>query len=203
MSRWALVPAKAFARGKSRLAPALSDEARAAFARGLFDHVLATLTASGAVDGILVATDSDVVAEAAHAHGASVRRDDGAAGPLSAVVDAGLAELTARGATHALVLMADLPHLTADDVRALLAALEGADVVVVRADDGLHTNALALAPPGCLPTRFGRDDSFTAHVADARAAGLRVAVVANERVAFDVDGPDDHARLQAARVASR
>jgi 2-phospho-L-lactate guanylyltransferase len=200
MSRWALVPAKAFARGKSRLAPALSDAARADFARGLFDHVLATLTASGAVDGVLVATDSDAVAEAARSHGADVLRDVAGGGALAAVVDAGLAALSARGATQALVLMADLPQLAADDVRMLVAAFDRADVVVVRADDGLHTNALGLAPPGCLPTRFGRGDSFAAHVGDARSAGLRVAIIDNERVAFDVDGPDDHARLQAARA---
>ena len=199
MSRWALVPAKSFARGKSRLAPALSDAARAALARELFDHVLATLRAAGLVDGVLVATDGDDVAAAARALGAAVLRDDAPGAPLSAVVDAGLAALRARGATQALVLMADLPRLRADDVRALFAALDGADVVAVRADDGTHTNALVLAPPDVLPTRFGRDDSFAAHLAAAQAAGLRVAVVANDRVAFDVDAPDDHAKLRAIR----
>lgn len=202
MSVWALVPAKAFARGKSRLAPALSDAARADFARRLFDHVLATLTESGVIDGVLVATDSDDVAAAAHAHGADVLRDLAAGAVLSTVVDGGLAALAARGVTRAIVLMADLPQLVADDVRALAAAFDRADVVLVRADDGLHTNALGLTPPDWLPTRFGRSDSFAAHVADARAAGLRVAILDNERVAFDVDGPDDHARLQAARARS-
>lgn len=202
---WALVPAKAFARGKSRLAAALSDADRADFARALFDHVLSTLTAAGVLDGVLVATDADEVAAAAERHGATVLRDAPAGGDLpaplglAAVVDAGLAALAARGATHALVLMADLPQLAAADVRTLVAAFDGADVVVVRADDGLHTNALGLTPPDRLPTRFGRGDSFAAHVADAREAGLRVAIVDNERVAFDVDGPSDHARLQAAR----
>jgi 2-phospho-L-lactate guanylyltransferase len=200
MSGWALVPAKAFARGKSRLAPAMSDAARAEFARRLFDHVLATLTAAGVLDGVLVATDSDDVAAAAETHGALVLRDAAANAALSTVIDAGLAALAARGVTRALVLMADLPQLSVADVRALVAAFDGADVVLVRADDGRHTNALGLAPPDRLPTRFGRDDSFAAHLADARAAGLRVAIVDNERVAFDVDGPDDHARLQAARA---
>ena len=96
--------------------------------------------------------------------------------------------------------MADLPRLAADDVRALVAAAAAHDVVLVRADDGRHTNALALTPPGCLATAFGRADSFDAHVAAARAAGLRVAVVDNARVAFDVDGPEDHARLMRRRA---
>ena len=200
---WALVPAKAFERGKSRLSPALDDAARAAFARALFDHVLATLTASGVVDGILVATDSPAVAAAARAHGAIVRHDAAGATTLAAVVDDGLAELHARGAHTALVLMADLPRLAVDDVRALVAAAAAHDVVIVRADDERHTNALALSPPACLRTSFGRGDSFDAHVASARAAGLRVAIIDSPRVAFDVDGPDDHARLSSTTGISR
>jgi len=197
MSVWALVPAKAFERGKSRLAPALDDAARAAFARSLFDHVLGTLSASGVVDGILVATDSPSVAAAARAHGAAVRNDAPGVTTLASVVDDGLADLAARGARTALVLMADLPRLGVDDVRVLVAAAATHDVVLVRADDERHTNALAL-PPGAMATAFGRADSFDAHLAAARAAGLRVAVVDNARVAFDVDGPDDHARMLAS-----
>jgi 2-phospho-L-lactate guanylyltransferase len=192
---WALVPAKAFDRGKSRLRPALSDEARAAFARALFDHVLGALAGSAAVAGVLVATDSPAVAAAARAHGAAVRFDAPGPSGLAAIVDAGLGELAERGATTALVLMADLPELTPDDVRGLVAAAAAAPVAIVRASDGTHTNALALTPPDCLRTAFGRADSFAAHVERARAAGLGVTVVDNARIAFDVDGPDDHARL--------
>jgi 2-phospho-L-lactate/phosphoenolpyruvate guanylyltransferase len=197
-STWALVPAKGFDRGKSRLAPALSDGARAAFARQLFDHVVATLTAAGVLDGVLVATDAPEVAAAARAHGAEVRMDAGATTtprPLANVIDAGLHDLAARGAEAALVLMADLPRLGVDDVRALVAALDAHDVVAVLADDGCHTNALGLAPPTRLPTAFGRADSFAAHVAAARASGARLALVDNPHIAFDVDGPADHERL--------
>jgi 2-phospho-L-lactate guanylyltransferase len=191
---WALVPAKGFARGKSRLAPALSDGARAAFARGVFEHVVRAALASDALDGVLVATDAEDVAAAARALGAEVQRDPPAARSLADVVDAGLAALAGRGVAAALVLMADLPQLAAEDVRQLVALLDGNDVVVVRAIDGHHTNALALAPPDALATRFGRGDSYAAHCAAARDAGLRLVAVDNPRVAFDVDGPEDHAR---------
>jgi 2-phospho-L-lactate/phosphoenolpyruvate guanylyltransferase len=202
MSVWALVPAKDFGRGKSRLRPALSDDARAAFARSLFDHVLGALTASQVVDRVLVATDSPVVAAAARSYHAAVRLDPPGPATLAAVVDGGLAELAARGARGALVLMADLPHLASDDVRSLVALLDDHEVAIVRADDGQHTNALALAPPTCLATAFGRPDSFAAHVAAARAAGLRVAIADSARVAFDVDSPDELARLVAAPTPS-
>ena len=202
MSVWALVPVKDFGRGKSRLRPALSDGERAAFARSLFDHVLGAIIASRVVDRVLVATDSRVVAAAARTYGAAVRPDPPGTTTLATVVDGGLAELAARGARGALVLMADLPKLDPDDVRALVALLDDHEVAIVRAADGQHTNALALAPPTCLATAFGRPDSFAAHVAGARAAGLRLAIAESARVAFDVDAPDELARLVAKPTRS-
>jgi 2-phospho-L-lactate/phosphoenolpyruvate guanylyltransferase len=192
---WALVPAKDFERAKSRLRGALGDEASAEFARGLFRHVLATLSESQAVEGVLVATDSDAVAEEARRAGASVHRDAVGAATLAEVVDAGLDDLAARGARAALVLMADLPELRPHDLVAFVALGREHEMVIARAADGRHTNALLLAPPGAFPTAFGHTDSFRDHIASARARGLRVAVVENARISFDVDGPDDHARL--------
>jgi 2-phospho-L-lactate guanylyltransferase len=110
------------------------------------------------------------------------------------VVDASLADIARRGAEVGLVLMADLPRITAEDVVALLAAREGRDVVVVPDHKGRHTNALVLAPPTAMPTRFGRQDSFAAHCDEARVRGLRLGVLRQDRIAFDVDLPDDHRR---------
>lgn len=190
---WAVVPAKSLVRGKSRLSPALDDAARARFARSLLEHVLDVLRACS-LQGILVATDGDDVADLATSRGAAVLPDAGG-GPLAAVVDRALAEVAARNAEAALVLMADLPRIEPGDVATILAALKGHDVVLVRDHLGNHTNALALAPPTAMATRFGRADSFEAHLATARETGLRAAVVHNDRIAFDVDVPADHRRV--------
>jgi 2-phospho-L-lactate/phosphoenolpyruvate guanylyltransferase len=195
MSRqaWAVVPAKSLARGKSRLSPVLDGDARARFARELLEHVLDVL-ASCDLAGVIVATDGDDVAALAQSRGASVLWDEGR-GSLADVVDRGLAEVASRGARAAVVLMADLPRIEPKDVDALLSALEQHDVALVRDHLGHHTNALALSPPTAMSTRFGRPDSFEAHCEAARSAGLRVAVVESERVAFDVDVPADHRRI--------
>jgi 2-phospho-L-lactate guanylyltransferase len=197
---WAVVPAKSFANGKSRLRPVLGDSERARFAGELLEHTLSVLgsvlSASG-LDGVLVATDGDDVAALAHASGAEVLRDEGKGGGLAAVVDGALAETGARGAMGAIVLMADLPRLEARDVAEVLAALAASTAVLVRDHLGGHTNALAVSPVGAMKTCFGRADSFEAHCAAAKAAGLNVVVIDNERVAFDVDAPADHARLSA------
>jgi 2-phospho-L-lactate guanylyltransferase len=193
---WAVVPAKSLSRGKSRLRPVLDDGARASFARRLLEHVLAVLSKCE-LDGVLVATDGDDVADLALARGACVRRDsrEGREGPLSAVVDAALADVAARGARAAVVLMADLPRIEAGDVRSLVRALDECDIALVCDHLGRHTNALAVAPPTAIATCFGRERSFALHREAARAAGLRVTVVENERIAFDVDGPGELARV--------
>jgi 2-phospho-L-lactate/phosphoenolpyruvate guanylyltransferase len=194
---WAVVPAKSLARGKSRLRPVLGDADRARFAQRLLEHVLDVLAASE-LDGVLVAAGGDDVAAIATARGAHVLRDRGE-GSLAEVVDRALAEVASRGANAAIVLMADLPRIEPRDVRALLAALDNHDIALARDHVGHHTNALALAPPTAMATCFGRDDSFAAHCAAARAASLRHVVVESERVAFDVDLPADHEELTSSR----
>jgi 2-phospho-L-lactate guanylyltransferase len=194
---WAIVPAKSLLRGKSRLRPVLADHERTAFARRLLEHVLGVLGACE-LDGVLVATDGDDVAELTERRGAQVLRDSGE-GSLATVVDRALAAVTARAARSAVVLMADLPRVEPRDVRELLLALRDHDVVLVRDHLGNHTNALAMTPPQAMATSFGHADSFAAHCAAAGAAKLRIAIVENERIAFDVDAPDDHARLTTPR----
>src|SRR5262249_20191086 len=154
-------------------------------ARRLFEHVLGA--ASPVVDGVLVATDSDEVAAAAR--GAAVRRDAGA-GTLAEVVDAALADVAARGATRAIVLMADLPRITSDDGRGVLEALGRAPVVVVPDRHRRHTNALGLEPPTRIATAFGTGDSFARH----RAAPGAI-VLENERLGLDIDVEEDLARF--------
>jgi 2-phospho-L-lactate/phosphoenolpyruvate guanylyltransferase len=190
---WAVVPAKSLADGKSRLRSVLGDGERAGFARRLLEHVLDVLQGCE-LDGVLVATGGDDVASVATSRGAQVLRDRDA-GTLADVVDRALREVQSRGAQTAVVLMADLPRIEVVDVRELLAAVGEHDVALVCDHLGRHTNALALAPPTAMATCFGREDSFAAHRAAAGAAGLRIALVRNERIAFDVDLPVDLRRL--------
>jgi 2-phospho-L-lactate guanylyltransferase len=191
---WALVPAKSFARAKSRLASALGEDGRAALARRMLVHVLSTLAASPAIAGILVVTDGDDVAELAREREVVVVRD--AAGPpLGAIVDAALGELAARGAPAVLVVMSDLPRLTTLEVGDLVAAMTDADVVAAPDRRDLGTNALGVRPPDLLRTSFGTRDSFARHLRAAERLGLRVAVRRSAGLAFDVDEPADLAEL--------
>jgi 2-phospho-L-lactate guanylyltransferase len=104
-----------------------------------------------------------------------------------------------------LVVPADLPLLTAEDVQALLDCLNGDPLVALapdRQDQG--TNALLIAPPGGIPFRFG-PASFVQHCRLALEAGARLEIVRRATLALDLDVPEDLALLeeiQATRADS-
>jgi 2-phospho-L-lactate guanylyltransferase len=201
---WALVPAKRFGRAKTRLATALLPAARRDLARELCRRALSACSGSGALAGTLVATDGDDVCALAARQRVAVLRDRELGRPaLAHVVDAALAELRARGATHALVIMADLPHIEARDVRELLALLRQGDVVI--APDALRRGTSALGLRIDLPFRsaFGHADSLQRHLREAERIGARARMLYNPRLAFDVDGPEDLARLAQSWASLR
>jgi 2-phospho-L-lactate guanylyltransferase len=198
---WAVVPVKAFERGKSRLAAVLDAEAREALARSLFERVAGALAGCEGLAGVLVATDSDEVAEVARGKGFEPLLDatprahgDGA---LGTVIDRALLHVETRGATSALVVMSDLPLVETRDLEALIQLLadrqpgDGQGVIVVPDAEHEGTNALALARPTLLRTCFGRYGSFALHCEEARRVGVRALVLENQHFGLDIDAPAD------------
>jgi 2-phospho-L-lactate guanylyltransferase len=204
---WALVPARSFARGKSRLEHL--GAARAAIARALCEHVVDVLVASPGIRGVLVATDGEDAAITACARGAHLLFDPpgspSTSTPLAEIADRGLDQLARHGAERGLIVMGDLPCLDEDDVAAMLAALGSADVVLAPDRDQLGTNALALhlglrrrGSATRFGTCFGHVDSYRRHLGAAR--GLAVATCQRPGLAFDLDQPADvDALCRAAR----
>ncbi len=200
---FAVIPQKRFRRAKARLAPALAADARHELASSLFARVLAACNGCPALAGSLVATDGADVAHAALRSAALLERDRSAhAGRLAATVDAALDSLRARGATHALIVMADLPRLQARDVAELLAALREAPVVIAPDAQRRGTSALGLRLDLGFRSAFGHADSFQRHLREARRSAAGARVLYNPRIAFDLDTPGDLAQLGARAVAA-
>jgi 2-phospho-L-lactate guanylyltransferase len=191
ISVWAVVPAKSFARAKSRMESALEPSARRELARALLDGVLRACSGCSALAGTLVTTDGDEVAELAARHRAEVVRDAARPARLAHIVDAALAQARSRGATHALVLMGDLPLVRARDLAELVHALRQHAVVVVPDAQRRGTGALGLQLDRAAETCFGNPDSFTRHVAMARVRGVVPCVLVQPRIARDLDAPGD------------
>lgn len=176
-----LVPVKAFADAKARLAPALSAPARAALARAMAERVLS----AAAPLPVTVACDDRGVADWAEARGAAVEWTPGLG--LNGAVQQGFRSLAASGFDLVVVAHADLPHAVG-----LARVAEHADVVTLvpdRRDDG--TNVLAVpAHAGDFTFAYGAG-SFGRHVAEAERIGLAVLVERWPELQWDVDTPDD------------
>lgn len=193
-SAWAVVPAKAFVNAKSRLSTVLDHDARAKLAAALLSRLLHELS-HGGLAGIVVATASQEVADLASQFRVDVVEDGERLG-VSQVVAGALQALTQRGATSAIVVMADLPLFDRADCRKMLAALEPGTVVVApdRRDAGANAVAVSLPAPFELP--FGREDSFAAHCRSAEASGLTVVKHESRGASLDLDTPEDLALWQ-------
>lgn len=190
-----ILPAKTFAQAKTRLRSHLSDVARCALARELFVRALRVSLSCPSVAATYVVTNGDDVAELATQTGphgrASVLRDPHPDLSLAALMDWALREATLRGASRALIVMADLPAIEPCDIEAVCATLDRHDCVLVPDRRGQSTNALGLRLPFAGRTAFGHSESLAEHRAQARSLGLRAWVLANGRIAHDVDLPED------------
>ena len=175
------------AEAKSRLKPALANDARESLALLLFDNTLAFLIARH--DGpVGVVTRSPLIAERAATQGATVIAEpDG--GDLNAAAGLAAAWAIETGADALLVLHADIPTLDVDEWNALLAAGWRAPVIIAQSHDG-GTNALLVSPPNAIPFCFGPQSAKT-HEAAAAGAGLSVERLLLPHLSRDVDRPAD------------
>jgi 2-phospho-L-lactate guanylyltransferase len=191
---WAIVPAKPFQEAKSRLAPSLSVEERAAVARGLLQRTLRTLLEVPGLDRVAVVSRDREALIVALELGAEALVEEGEG--LNPALSHAAGRAISAGATRILVIHTDLPMLQPEDVTAILEAGETAEIVIAHDRHQAGTNALMM-PPGAIPYAFGQN-SYHAHLDLARAAGYEPAIVARAGLAFDVDYPGDLDELTVA-----
>lgn len=178
-----VIPVRAFAAGKARLAGVLDDATRADLGRALADRVAA---AAGRLPVVVVSSAPEVHDWAADL--GLVRIDDPGTG-LDAAVAAGRDHLAGEGCTRVVIAHADLPRARPGALERFAVDAPGrVTLVPCHRDDG--TPVLAL--PTTVPFAFAYGpDSFRAHVRAARAAGLAVRVVRDPDLGYDVDVPAD------------
>jgi 2-phospho-L-lactate guanylyltransferase len=177
---------RSFEHGKSRLATVLGSSERARYTRALFDNVVAAARNSRTIDHVLIASDAPIV------DGGHDLVPDVPGSTLAQIVDAAVRQATESGADRAVVLMSDLPLITAADIDELVEQCAGDPLVVVPDHRELGTNALVLSLPTHYATCFGNDDSFERHRALEGCAVHR-----NPRIARDVDTPEDYREASA------
>lgn len=199
---WAVVPVKPFALTKRRLMPLLASHERDALARAMLADVLAALASTQSLAGILVITGDADAAAMARVAGASVLADAENAGTTAAVTKAA-AHLAGAGRDGMLVIPADVPLMTPEDVELIIAAHRAApSVTLVPASVDGGTNALACSPPDVMPVCFG-DHSLRRHREAARSRGIEPQLLQLEHLGHDIDRPDDLAAFLSRASATQ
>ena len=184
MSVVAVVPVRTPGEGKSRLAGVLSPTRRSALVQSMLARVLAALRAARRIERIVVVTPDDHLVlppgvEVIHDHGTG----------LNTAVSLAQRVLAERH-TAMLVVAADAPQVTADEIDRLVDRAAYSDVVVVPDRHGAGTNALWLKLPSNLSPQYG-EGSAVAHLEAASRIGLSAMRIEVPGLSHDVDVPDD------------
>jgi 2-phospho-L-lactate guanylyltransferase len=190
MTLWAIVPVKPLRQGKSRLAEVLTQDERTDLNRRLLAHTLDTLTAIPEIEHVLVVSRDQAALALAREYGARTVQENG-----SPQLNVALARATIVAKNYAtrgvLIVPADLPLITPEDVHAMLELAKDPPVVVVAPDHRRQgTNALLVCPAGLIEYEYG-PGSFERHCERAQEAGARLEVCELPSLALDMDLPED------------
>lgn len=190
MCLWAIVPVKPLRRGKSRLSNVLSVEERERLNYEMLERTLSTLQSVAEIEQILVVSRDTAALALAREHQARTLQEKGDT-ELNMALQRATVVPKAYAACGVLILPADLPLITPEDVRTFLHQGGDPPEIVIAPDRfGTGTNALLISPIGLIEYSFG-PSSFRAHIQQAKAASARVSVCKLDNLALDIDLPED------------
>jgi 2-phospho-L-lactate guanylyltransferase len=189
MRPWVLIPIRGLPAGKSRLSTVLSREERAALNELLLRHVLAGAAAEVGRERTVVISACDEALRTARSVSVQTVHQCGGSG-LNHAAAQGVAWLRAAGARSVLVIAADLPLVMASDFGEIVHRGSEGRVVICPDKHGSGTNAMLLGEDVALRFAFG-PQSCAAHCREAIRSGATPEICVNERIAFDIDTPED------------
>jgi len=190
MTLWAIVPVKPLRRGKSRLAGSLSEEERTELNRSLLQNTLKTLADIKELEEVLVISRDPQALTIARNYGARTVREDGQP-ELNTALKRATVVAQVYATRGVLVLPADLPLITRDDVLTLIGRAVDPPVVVIAPDrHEKGTNALLISPSGLIEYDFGIN-SFQRHCELVKKSGARLEIVSLPTLGLDLDLPED------------
>jgi 2-phospho-L-lactate guanylyltransferase len=190
MDLWVVVPVKERGAAKERLAAILRPEIRQALALAMLEDVLAAVTATPGIAGLLVVTVDPEAGRLATSYGARLAAEGARSGHTGAVA-AAVRLLAAEGRAGMLTLPGDIPLVTPAELTQVLATHPPArSFTIAPSHDKRGSNAIACSPPDAVPLRFG-ENSFYPHLEAAEACGIRPNVLHLPGIALDIDNPED------------
>jgi 2-phospho-L-lactate guanylyltransferase len=213
MKVWAIVPVKPFRYSKSRLAHILSADERSELTGQMLRRTLDILAAMPAIDRTLVVSRDPGVLKLARLHEAMTYEESDKQDLNMALTRA--AHITAaQKADCALILPADLPFLTPEDVASVLEAASPEScnggngylsrrrgMAICSDHEGDGTNALLVCPPTGFTFQYG-PGSYQRHLDEADRLGLAQCIVDAPGIRFDLDTEQDYQDYVARREHS-
>lgn len=190
MTLWAIVPVKPLRRGKSRLSSVLNEDERTLLNQNMLVNTVKILSTVKKIDNILVVSRDPAALTLARDFGARTVLEDGNPELNTALSRAALVARNYR-ANEILILPADLPLLTREEIEDVLEHTGNPPEVIISPDrrrDG--TNLLYINPEGLINFLYGIG-SFNKHLDLAKKAGARVEIIESTSLGLDLDTPED------------
>jgi len=195
---WAIIPIKASAESKSRLADALSPEERATLVSAMLERVVGAAQDARTISRLfLVGPARDGMTT-----DIPLLHDPGQG--LNPAVQSAVSQACDKGSPdRVMIIAADLPSVTSHDLELL--SIAPADTLAIAPDrHETGTNAISLPIPAALEFRFAfGPDSFAKHQQEARRLGLKIETILSQGLEHDIDEPEDLPNAQAALADPR
>jgi 2-phospho-L-lactate guanylyltransferase len=191
MKTVAIVPLKRLSEAKGRLAGALTGQARAELAREMLGHVLEAILMSECVHVTAVISPEE---ELQLPPGVTLIEQKGSG--LNNILEQGRRWAIEQGADALLIVFADLPRLSAAEIKEMVESGSEPKTIVLAPDRrGEGTNALLSNPPSLARFHFG-SHSYARHLRSAARAKAHAITYTAPGTTLDIDTPEDLAEYR-------
>ena len=204
---WLIIPFKGKEEIKQRLSARLNEQQRSDLAFAMFASLLTAFEAFAKANPrviekvMVVSRDKQCLQHKVMPRfqqlSVSVFEEPKSCEGLNQALELSLQQAESDGAKRALIIHADLPLVSEDDIAVLMndiANKNDKSLHIIQDKSKTGTNALMVPLPLLMPLQFG-EGSCQKHVKQAMLQGLPVKLLQQAQLAFDVDEVDDLAAL--------
>lgn len=190
MSLWVIVPVKPLRRSKSKLTNILSEDDRAILNLKMYENTMKVLKEIKIPHQVLVVSKDSSVLSIARSYNAKTLQEDGDSG-LNVALKKAIQVIKAYAAQSVLILPADLPFVTKEDIEGVMEYSIGYSFMLISPDRKMSgTNLLFMSPPDLIEFSYG-PGSFERHVRQAQSQNAHLEVRKFESAELDIDSPED------------
>ena len=190
MTTACLIPVKELSTSMSRLGDVLTQNEKIGLSLAMLEDVIEVVQGVDGLAPLVIVTRDARASSIAEKYGIEVIREPVGIRGEGPAVDYGAGILEGRGIERLLVIPSDMPQVSREDLKAILAVDAGTrSVVMAPAHDG-GTNGMLRSPPTVIPSRFG-PNSLSLHLQEAEARGVAARIIDLASFRVDVDTPED------------